>query len=115
MAAAQGILANVGVNGTRLFFLEPDRKLPKLFFRIEFSEPVDPETQISTQNHNFKFDEELTKIVVRTGKHNQKSIVYHNCADLEAVGNSVIFNHNLFKYVYPELFADNSISPTGAA
>ena len=114
MAAAQGILADVGVNGARLFFLEPDRELPKLFFRIEFSEPVDRETQISTRNQNLQFDEELTKIVVRTGKHNQKSVVYHNCTDLEAVGNSVIFNHDLFKYIYPELFADNPISPTGA-
>ena len=114
MAAARDKLAEIHIDGAPLFFLEPHPEQPKLFYRIDFSMPVESQARIATGTQSLQFDEEIIKIVVRTGKHNQKGVIFHNCADLDLAGKSVIFNHDLFKIIYPDLFADNPISQTAA-
>jgi len=107
MSAAKEALTEINIKGVSLFFLEPHQEQLKLFFRIDFSDPTNSETEISASTRSFPFDEEIKKIVVRTGKHNQKGVIFHNSENLRLVGSHDILNHDLFKYIYPDLFFDN--------
>ena len=112
MATAHRALADIRINRAPLFFLEAHPDLMKLYFRIDFSEPIDPRVSISIGSQTLMFGDEIAKIIVRTGKHNQNGIIYHNCIELIVDETPEFFNHNLFRFVYPDLFMDDPIVHT---
>jgi len=107
MEAAFKALADIHINNNPLFFLETHPDQMKLFFRIDFSAAIDPKTVISGGRRTLIFGDEIAKIVIRTGKHSQYGVIYHNCVELEGSEKSGFQNHDLFKIIYPHLFIDD--------
>jgi len=110
MKTARRTLADVHINDVPLLLLEAHPDQLKLFFRIDFSEVIGPETSISIGSETLNFGDEIAKVVVRTGKHSQNGVIYHNCSELGVDEMSGFLNHNLFKIIYPELFFDDPVA-----
>jgi hypothetical protein len=90
------ILEAAMINGKRLFFVEPDHLDPlKLFYRVEFHDPVADGAQFSCKEKTAVFADHFTAIVQRTGKHNQNGDLYANFA----IGRPSFLNYELSEWL----------------
>lgn len=62
-------LKSVTVNGLPLFVVESYDDQPRLFYRLEFTDPLDPSALLTTPDKTLPFFDYYKKIVQRTGKH----------------------------------------------
>ena len=63
-------LAAASIDGRPAFHVEADEKNPlKLFYRVDFTDPVTDGTQILVNGRDLKFLDVFESIVIRTGRH----------------------------------------------
>ncbi|PIS00388.1 MAG: hypothetical protein COT84_08115, partial [Chlamydiae bacterium CG10_big_fil_rev_8_21_14_0_10_35_9] len=76
---ALDILQSVTLNGAPFFHVEsyPDNPL-KLFYRIQFTDPVPQDTFLTVSNKLYPFFKLFKAIVKRTGKHIQTGTLFSN-------------------------------------
>ena len=93
---AAEILKNVTVQDSPFFHIEsyPDNPL-KLFYKIQFTDPVDSNTYITISNKQYHFFDFFKAIVKRTGRHIQTGTLFCN----QPVFPDRLENHEIGEYV----------------
>ncbi|MCB9229286.1 MAG: hypothetical protein H6618_06715 [Deltaproteobacteria bacterium] len=93
---AESILSEASLNGRKLFLTDryPDAPM-RLFYRFQFTDPVNPESLFKVNGRTFMFDHYFATIAERTGKHIQTGTAYSNTF----VSSKVKMNHDLFGHI----------------
>jgi len=94
--AAAALLREALVNGQPLFVVEEYDDDPlKLFYRLQFTDPVQPGVTMQLGDRSFPFFELFEAIVERTGRHIPYGTIYSDAPGVPAL----MYNHQLFDYL----------------
>lgn len=94
--AAAEALQGARILDRALFCVERDANNPrKLFYRLDFAEPVELQTEFTLLGHRYRFLEHFETIVRRTGKHIQDGFVFQS----ERIAPERIANHELNRWI----------------
>jgi hypothetical protein len=94
--AAAEALIGARILGKPMFYVERNQNDPcKLFYRLDFSDPVDAEVEFNLLGRAYRFLEFFESVVRRTGKHIPDGFVFQS----ERIAPERMANHELYRCI----------------
>ena len=105
---AKKVLGNATIQNQKLFLVESYLEDPlKLFYRICFTDEIDPSTSFTINNKSLPFLSLFKPIVKRTGKHIPISSLYTNAPNFP----TTLKNHEIFQHLFPSSTINLGLHP----
>jgi len=108
---AARLMKSASILNSPLFYVEADPKNPrKLFYRLQFSDPVSEDTEFHFDDKSRRFQDHFKKVVLRTGRHCQDGFVYQT----KRIMPEYLENHLIHDYICNYLGVEVSTNPSSS-